>query len=135
MTNDEITIAMAEVEGTHTAKRIKARWNPAMSDEEDAIQVTDRNGNTATYWSYASSVSMNFLPMPSYLTDANACLRVLKKWVDEGPRRSYRITCRKDRYVTELLYGSQFLFTVLSRELEPGACEAVLRAHGKWRDK
>jgi len=116
MTDQDITIAMAEVEGI--AGPLQKRW----------LKEYDREGNDV--WAETGfGADGELVPLPSYLTDANACLRVLERearWEtnfirdDEWGARSYCVEVRG--------------FKVLAPTFCRAACEAVLRAYGKWRE-
>ena len=107
MTDQDITIAMAEVEGwTQFGFR-------TYSDDGTLARTGWKDGK----WSDISS----------YLTDANACLRVLERrilWACDYEDRVYHVECgTEDGYIQ----GHAPTFC-------RAACEAILRAHGKWSD-
>ena len=121
MTNDEITIAMAEVEG----------WKgPQHPYTQAHIATWPHSRGKSIWWMDPNGTPKMLSSVPSYLRDANACLRVLENegsfhvdrthLADDG--EEYRVSLRSREAIG---YGSTFC---------RAACEAVLRAHGKWRE-
>jgi hypothetical protein len=107
MTDQDITIAMAEVDGWKRRKEAP-------------------NGRAVDCWDDPSGHCT--LNCHSYLTDANACLRVLERrilWACDYEDGVYHVECgTEDGYIQ----GHAPTFC-------RAACEAILRAHGKWREE
>jgi hypothetical protein len=110
MTDQGITIAMAALEG----------WTV----------ITDLGYSV---WTNGDKEICHDFNLPFYLTDANACLRVLERyghwncWRTPGAEPFYEVEIA-DKESTNL--GGWGIAPTFCR----AACEAILRAHGKWAD-
>jgi hypothetical protein len=123
---------MAEVEG----------WTPSDSPTYPNLWYPPREGGRGR-------MNDELSILPSYLTDANACLRVLEKHTqmtyerDGGEPEVFRIYSPAGSH--DKWWGVQMVWMHHDGDIEHktiaaptfclAACEAVLRAHGKWRDK